>query len=91
MIRLTRLNGDEFILNAELIRFVERCPDTLITLVNGETLMVRESLDDVVRRTVTYHQSKYLIPRPELMPCDGILDHPSSGRFRSTVGSDGRQ
>ena len=74
MIRLTRLNNDEFILNAELIRFVERCPDTLITLINGETLMVREPLEDVVRRTVAYHQAKNLIPKPVNLPCDGIMD-----------------
>lgn len=74
MILLTRLNGDEFILNAELIRFVERCPDTLITLVNGETLMVFEPLDEVVRRCVAYHQSKNLIPNPGHLPCDGIVE-----------------
>ncbi|MDR3182782.1 MAG: flagellar FlbD family protein [Planctomycetaceae bacterium] len=68
MIRLTRLNQNEFILNAELIRYVERCPDTLITLTNGYTLMVRETLDEVIRRTVTYHQAKYLLPRSEFLP-----------------------
>ncbi|MDR3233543.1 MAG: flagellar FlbD family protein [Planctomycetaceae bacterium] len=68
MIRLTRLNQSEFILNAELIRYVERCPDTLITLTNGDTLMVRETLDEVVRRTVTYHQAKYLLPKAEYLP-----------------------
>ena len=73
MIRLTRLNGNEFILNAELIRYVERCPDTLITLINGETLMVAETLEDVVRRTVSYHQAKNLIPKAQNLPCDGIV------------------
>ena len=68
MIRLTKLNRDEFVLNAELIRYVERCPDTLITLINGDTLMVRESLDDVVRRAVAYHQAKNLIPKAEYLP-----------------------
>ena len=68
MIRLTRLNQDEFVLNAELIRYIERCPDTLITLINGDTLMVRETLDDVVRRSVAYHQAKNLIPKPEYLP-----------------------
>ena len=70
MIRLTRYNGDEFILNAELIRYVERVPDTLITLTNSDTLMVKETLDEVVRRAVTYHQAKNLLPRPEFAPCD---------------------
>ncbi len=73
MIRLTRLNGDEFILNAELIRYVERCPDTLITLTNSETLMVREPLDEVVRRVVTYHQAKNLVPRAEYLAAPGIV------------------
>jgi flagellar protein FlbD len=68
MIRLTRLNKDEFILNAELIRYVECCPDTLITLVSGDTLMVRESLGEVVRRAVAYHQAKNLIPKPQYLP-----------------------
>ncbi|MDR1479931.1 MAG: flagellar FlbD family protein [Planctomycetaceae bacterium] len=70
MILLTRLNKDrdEFILNAELIRYVERCPDTLITLTNGDTVMVRETLDEVVRRAVAYHQSKNLLPKPEYLP-----------------------
>ena len=68
MIRVTRLNRSEVVLNAELIRYVERCPDTLITLINGDTLMVRETLDDVVRRAVAYHQAKNLIPKPEYLP-----------------------
>ncbi len=73
MIRLTRLNHEEFILNAELIRYVERCPDTLITLVSGDTIMVCESLDEVVRRVVSYHQAKNLIPKAQHLPCDGIM------------------
>jgi len=67
MIRLTKLNKDEFILNAELIRYVERRPDTVITLINGDTLMVRETLEDVVRRAVAYHQVKNMIPKPEYL------------------------
>ncbi len=73
MIRLTRLNQEEFILNAELIRYVELCPDTLITLISGETLMVREPLDEVVRRVVSYHQAKNLIPKAQNLPAEGIM------------------
>ncbi|MGL4594286.1 MAG: flagellar FlbD family protein [Thermoguttaceae bacterium] len=70
MVRLTRLNGSPFILNAELIRYIENCPDTLITLIGGETLMVQEPLDEVVRRAVSYHQAKNLIPKPHNLPCE---------------------
>lgn len=54
MIRLTRLNERPFIVNADLIRTVEENPDTVITLVSGEHLMVKESMDEVVRRTIEY-------------------------------------
>jgi len=54
MIRLTRLNDRPFVLNAEQIKTVEETPDTMITLLNGERLVVRESSDDVVRRAIDY-------------------------------------
>ena len=65
MIRLTRLCGEPFVLNADLICYVEALPDTFITLTSGERLVVTESLDEVVRRAVAYQQAKHLIPPPE--------------------------
>jgi len=62
MIRLTRLDGEAFILNAELIRYVEVRPDTFITLTTGERLVVAESMDDVFERTIEYQRSKHLLP-----------------------------
>jgi flagellar protein FlbD len=64
MIRLTRLGGEPFILNAELICYVEARPDTFITLTTGERLVVQESMDEVLRRAVSYQQAKFLIPPP---------------------------
>ena len=43
MIQLTRLNGNPIALNSDLIKFVENAPDTVITLINGEKIIVRES------------------------------------------------
>ncbi len=54
MIQLTRLNGKAFVLNADLIRTVEERPDTTVTLVNGDTLIVKEAMEEVVRRAVEY-------------------------------------
>lgn len=62
MIKLTRLNGEPFILNAELIRYVEQRPDTFITLVSGDRIIVRESMDEVLDRAVAYQQHKHLMP-----------------------------
>ena len=54
MITLTRLNGSAFVLNAELIRTIEQNPDTTITLVGGEHLVVREGVREVVARVIEY-------------------------------------
>lgn len=64
MIKVTNLNGEAFLLNAELIRYVEARPDTFITLVQGERVVVRESMDDVLRLTLEYQRSKHLVPAP---------------------------
>lgn len=64
MIKLTRLDGEVFALNAELIRYIESRPDTFVTLTTGERLVVKETMDEVMNRTVQYQQSKYLFPVP---------------------------
>lgn len=64
MIKLTRLNGEVFVLNAELIRYVESRPDTYITLTGDDRVIVKESMDEVVRRVIEYQRSQYLIPPP---------------------------
>lgn len=57
MIRLTRLNGRAFVLNAEQIKTVEQTPDTMITLLRGDQLLVRESLEEVVKRAIEFSRS----------------------------------
>jgi flagellar protein FlbD len=42
------------VVNAELIKFIEKTPDTLITLINGERFMVLEAVDEVVDKAVDY-------------------------------------
>ena len=64
MIKLTRLGGEPFVLNADLICYIEALPDTFITLTSGERLVVTEPLDEVMRRAVAYQQAKHLIPPP---------------------------
>ena len=54
MITVTRLNGAQFVINAEMIREVEATPDTIISLVSGEKLMVRESVDEIVDAVLEY-------------------------------------
>lgn len=54
MITVTRLNGKPIVVNAELIRSLEENPDTTITLVNGDHIIVREAMQQVIARTIEY-------------------------------------
>ena len=56
MILLTRLNDRALIVNAEQIKSIEETPDTLITLLNGDQLLVQEPLADVVRKAIEYNR-----------------------------------
>src|SRR5271163_2741338 len=57
MIQLTRLNNHPLVVNSDLIKFVEQAPDTVITLVNGDKIVVRESAQDVLERVVQFRRS----------------------------------
>jgi len=57
VIRLTRLNGEHFVLNAELIQRVEAHPDTVITLLDDTKYVVTETVDQVVREIRDYRAS----------------------------------
>ena len=54
MITLTRLNGRSFVVNAEKIRYVEQTPDTMVCCDNGEKMIVKETLQEVIRRAIDY-------------------------------------
>lgn len=54
MIALTRLNGQQFVLNAEKIRYIESTPDTVVCCDTGEKLMVKETLAEVMRKAIEY-------------------------------------
>jgi len=70
MIQLTRLNNHPLVVNSDLIKFVEQAPDTVITLVNGDKIVVRESAQDVLDRVVQFRRSvlQGITPWPD-NPC----------------------
>ena len=61
MIKLTRLNGDVFVMNADKIRYVESTPDTVVCCDTGDRIMVKEDLKEVTRRAIEYAR---IIRRP---------------------------
>jgi flagellar protein FlbD len=54
MIELTRLNGNPIMVNSDLIKTAESSPDTMLTLINGEKMIVRESTAEVMERVMVY-------------------------------------
>ena len=56
MVSLTRLNGQGFILNSDLIETIDATPDTIITLLNGKKFIVLESLGEVLDGVVGYRR-----------------------------------
>jgi flagellar protein FlbD len=57
MIRLTRLNSHVLVINADLIKFIENAPDTVLTLTNGEKIVVRENADEVVAKVIAFRRA----------------------------------
>ena len=57
MIKLTRLNDTQLVINAEMIEFVEAIPDTIVSLVSGKKIMVSESVDAVIEEVIEYKKS----------------------------------
>ena len=57
MIELTRLNGSHLSVNCDLIKYVDSAPDTVLTLVTGEKLVVLEQRLEVMRKAMEYRAS----------------------------------
>lgn len=70
MIALTRLNGQAMIVNSDMIKYVESSPDTMLTLIHGEKIVVSEPCEEVVRRIIAYRS---------MLLCDAVAQ-PSAGK-----------
>ena len=57
MIQLTRLNNKPLVVNSDLIKFIEQAPDTLVTLITGEKIVVLEKYNEVLSRIVEFRRS----------------------------------
>ena len=54
MIKVTRINDSELVVNADLIEFVESIPDTIISLTTGKKIMVKQSIDEIIERVAEF-------------------------------------
>jgi flagellar protein FlbD len=56
VIKVTRLNSTAFVLNSSMIKFIEARPDTTITLVNDEKVVIQEPVDEVIERVIDFER-----------------------------------
>lgn len=56
MITVSRLDGTELVVNAELIELIEMTPDTVLSLTTGRKLIIREPAAEVIARVVAYRR-----------------------------------
>jgi flagellar protein FlbD len=56
MIKVTRINNSEIVINDDLIEFIEASPDTIISLTDGKKIMVKESPDDIIKKVAAFRR-----------------------------------
>lgn len=59
MIKLTGMNGKEFILNSNQIEKIEEVPETVITLINGNKYIVEENTDEVIEKVINFRKQVF--------------------------------
>lgn len=59
MIEITKINGTQLVANCDLIVTVESTPDTILTMMNGEKITVKETTEEIVRRSIAYHRRSH--------------------------------
>jgi flagellar protein FlbD len=57
MIKLTHLSHEGFVLNSDLIEYLESLPDTVITLTTGQKLRVSENADEIIAKVIEFRRA----------------------------------
>jgi flagellar protein FlbD len=77
MIELTRLNKKSIVVNSDLIEFIENAPDTVITLVTGDKVVVTEAVEEIIDRIIDFRRrllpSSLAALSPAVLPLRGGL------------------
>ncbi len=66
MIEVTKLNGENIIVNADHIESVEAQPDTALVLTNGKRIVIRDQIPEIVRKVIEYQRSIRTATGPRL-------------------------
>jgi flagellar protein FlbD len=90
MVQLTRLNNSPLLVNSDLIKWIENAPDTVLTLVTGEKIIVLESSKQVLDKIVEFRR-KILTELPiQASPSAPNIVQMTPQGFTSAEKSEGR-
>ncbi|ACL70429.1 flagellar FlbD family protein [Halothermothrix orenii] len=59
MIKVKKINGDEIVINADLMETVQATPDTVITLTTNKKILVLDDVDDIIKKVIEYKQKVF--------------------------------
>jgi flagellar protein FlbD len=57
VIEVTRLDKKKALLNIDAVKLIEKTPDTVITFMNGDNMVVLESLDEIRELVTKFHKA----------------------------------
>ncbi|MCL5054578.1 MAG: flagellar FlbD family protein [Firmicutes bacterium] len=72
MIKVKKLNQEEIVVNADLIEYIEANPDVVITLTTGNKIVVRETMEEVVKKVIEYKSAINLLLLRTLQDIQGV-------------------
>jgi flagellar protein FlbD len=73
MIELTRLNGQKQFVNCDLLKYAEASPDTVLTLITGDKIVVRETCDEVIALAMSFRARALGVAWPDAAWALGTL------------------
>ena len=80
MIQLTRINHTPLVVNSDLIEHIETTPDTILSLTNGQKLVVLEPVDEIIQRVIEFRRA--ILAGPRVIQDHAQQDHVNQDHVR---------
>ncbi len=74
MIKVKKINGRDLIINAELIEFIEKTPDTIISMTTGKKIIVKDTCEELIKKVIEYRREIFPFKRFKKLTEDEIKE-----------------
>jgi len=74
MIKVEKINGRDLIINAELIEFIEKTPDTIISMNTGKKIIVKDTCEELIKKVIEYRREIFPFKRFKKLTEDEIKE-----------------